>query len=66
MRNCYDLCFRAKLAISSGWHVMVSHRSGETEDSFIADFAAGLGCGQIKSGAPCRSERMCKYNQLLR
>ena len=45
---------------------MVSHRSGETEDSFIADLAVGLGCGQIKAGAPCRSERNAKYNQLIR
>ena len=66
MRKCISDGLRAKLALSSGWNVMVSHRSGETEDSFIADFAAGLGCGQIKSGAPCRSERMSKYNQLLR
>jgi enolase len=45
---------------------MVSHRSGETEDSFIADFVVGIGAGQIKAGAPCRSERLAKYNQLLR
>ena len=45
---------------------MVSHRSGETEDTFIADLSVALGCGQIKSGAPCRSERMAKYNRLLR
>lgn len=55
-----------KLAQSSGWGVMVSHRSGETEDSFIADLVVGLGTGQIKTGAPCRSERLAKYNQLLR
>ncbi len=45
---------------------MVSHRSGETTDSFIADLAVGLGAGQIKSGAPCRGERLAKYNQLIR
>ena len=45
---------------------MTSHRSGETEDSFIADLAVGLKTGQIKTGAPCRSERLAKYNQLLR
>ena len=45
---------------------MMSHRSGETEDTFIADLAVALGCGQIKSGAPARSERVAKYNQLLR
>merc|ERR1719265_739928 len=49
-----------------GWGVMVSHRSGETEDTFIADLVVGLRTGQIKSGAPCRSERLAKYNQLLR
>ncbi|MBU0461057.1 MAG: phosphopyruvate hydratase, partial [Nanoarchaeota archaeon] len=46
--------------------VMVSHRSGETCDTFIADLVVALGTGQIKSGAPCRSERLEKYNQLLR
>ncbi|KAG0589514.1 hypothetical protein KC19_1G025600 [Ceratodon purpureus] len=50
----------------AGWGVMTSHRSGETEDSFIADLAVGLSTGQIKTGAPCRSERLAKYNQLLR
>jgi len=56
----------AKLAQSQGWGVMVSHRSGETEDTFIADLVVGLSTGQIKTGAPCRSERLAKYNQLLR
>jgi enolase len=56
----------AKAAYSAGWIVMVSHRSGETEDTFIADLAVGLGCGHIKLGAPCRTERVAKYNQLLR
>jgi len=56
----------AQMALSNNWGVMVSHRSGETEDSFIADLVVGLGVGQIKSGAPCRSERLAKYNQLLR
>merc|ERR1712056_100750 len=50
----------------AGWGVMVSHRSGETEDSFIADLVVGARTGQIKTGAPCRSERLAKYNQLLR
>jgi enolase len=45
---------------------MISHRSGETEDTVIADLVVALGSGQIKSGAPCRSERVAKYNQLLR
>eukprot|EP00445_Apocalathium_hangoei_P039059 CAMPEP_0203963632 /NCGR_PEP_ID=MMETSP0359-20131031/93535_1 /ASSEMBLY_ACC=CAM_ASM_000338 /TAXON_ID=268821 /ORGANISM="Scrippsiella Hangoei, Strain SHTV-5" /LENGTH=498 /DNA_ID=CAMNT_0050899573 /DNA_START=64 /DNA_END=1560 /DNA_ORIENTATION=+ len=53
-------------SVAQGWGVMVSHRSGETEDTFIADLAVGLGSGQIKTGAPCRSERVAKYNQLLR
>ncbi len=56
----------AKLAFRNKWHVMVSHRSGETTSSFIADLAVGLGTGQIKAGAPCRGERLAKYNQLLR
>jgi len=55
-----------KLAKAEGWGTMVSHRSGETEDVFIADLVVGLGTGQIKTGAPCRSERTAKYNQLLR
>jgi len=53
-------------SVAEGWGVMVSHRSGETEDTFIADLVVGLGSGQIKTGAPCRSERVAKYNQLLR
>lgn len=56
----------AKMSQAAGWGVMVSHRSGETEDSFIADLVVGLCTGQIKTGAPCRSERLAKYNQLLR
>lgn len=56
-------CTKAQRA---GWGVMVSHRSGETEDCFIADLVVGLGTGQIKTGAPCRSERLAKYNQLMR
>eukprot|EP00249_Psilotum_nudum_P004729 c18235_g1_i1 orf=88-1515(+) len=55
-----------KIAKEANWGVMASHRSGETEDSFIADLAVGLATGQIKAGAPCRSERLAKYNQLLR
>ncbi|KAI8922055.1 enolase [Powellomyces hirtus] len=51
---------------AAGWGVMVSHRSGETEDTFIADLVVGINAGQIKTGAPCRSERLAKYNQLLR
>ncbi len=56
----------ANLTFKNGWCATVSHRSGETEDSFIADFAVGLDTGQIKTGAPARSERLCKYNQLIR
>jgi enolase 1/2/3 len=54
------------LAQSSGYRCMMSHRSGETEDTTIADLAVATGCGQIKSGAPARSDRVAKYNQLLR
>jgi len=54
-----------KIAQKSGFKVMISHRSGETEDDFIADLAVACGCGTIKSGAPCRSERTSKYNRLL-
>lgn len=54
------------MAKSAGWNVMVSHRSGETEDTFIADLVVGIDAGQVKSGAPCRSERVAKYNRLLR
>eukprot|EP00927_Polykrikos_kofoidii_P051403 TRINITY_DN451_c0_g3_i1.p1 TRINITY_DN451_c0_g3~~TRINITY_DN451_c0_g3_i1.p1 ORF type:complete len:285 (+),score=76.85 TRINITY_DN451_c0_g3_i1:77-856(+) len=54
------------LAQGANWGVMVSHRSGETEDNFIADMVVGLRAGQIKTGAPCRSERLSKYNQLIR
>lgn len=53
-------------AKQAGYRAVVSHRSGETEDSFIADLSVALNCGQIKTGAPCRSERTAKYNQLLR
>jgi len=55
-----------KLSKQNGWGVMTSHRSGETEDSYIADLAVGLCTGEIKTGAPCRGERTAKYNQLLR
>ncbi len=55
-----------RLAYQHKWKVMVSHRSGETEDTFIADLAVGIGCGMIKAGAPCRGERTAKYNRLLR
>jgi enolase len=48
-----------------GWAQMVSHRSGETEDTFIADLAVGAGCGQLKTGAPARGERVAKYNPLI-
>ena len=55
-----------KMAYDAGYTAVVSHRSGETEDASIADIAVGTNCGQIKSGAPCRTDRVCKYNQLLR
>jgi len=55
-----------RLATKNKWNTMVSHRSGETEDTYISDLATGLGTGQIKLGAPARGERTAKYNQLLR
>jgi len=55
-----------EMARRAGWGSMVSHRSGETVDSFIADLTVGLGTGHLKTGAPCRGERVEKYNQLLR
>ncbi|MCK5613920.1 phosphopyruvate hydratase, partial [Candidatus Pacearchaeota archaeon] len=61
-----EACNAAKIAFDNGYGVMVSHRSGETEDNFIADLAVGIHAGQIKSGAPARSDRTAKYNQLLR
>jgi enolase len=54
-----QLCRRA------GWAFVISHRSGETEDTFLADFAVAMGGGQIKTGSVCRSERIAKYNRLL-
>jgi len=55
-----------QLAHRNGYRCMMSHRSGETEDTTIADLAVATDCGQIKAGAPARSERVAKYNQLLR
>jgi len=55
-----------QMAHRAGWNAVISHRSGETEDTFIADLAVATGTGQIKTGSLCRSERVCKYNQLLR
>ena len=55
-----------EMAYRFGYRTIISHRSGETEDSFIADLAVACGSGQIKTGAPCRSDRNAKYNQLLR
>ncbi len=55
-----------RMAHDAGWTAIASHRSGETEDTFISDMAVALNCGQIKTGAPCRSDRVAKYNQLLR
>jgi len=56
----------ANIASENGYNVMASHRSGDTEDPFVADLAVAIGCGQIKTGAPARGERTAKYNQLLR
>jgi len=53
------------LCREAGWNYVISHRSGETEDAFLADFAVAMGGGQIKTGSACRSERICKYNRLL-
>jgi len=55
-----------RITQEAGWATVVSHRSGETEDSFIADLAVATGTGQIKTGAPARGERTAKYNRLLR
>jgi len=55
-----------EMAHHAGYRTMMSHRSGETEDTTIADLAVALNCGQIKTGAPARTERVAKYNQLLR
>ena len=55
-----------RLAWSVGYNTIISHRSGDTEDNFIADLAVGTGAGQIKTGSLCRSERISKYNQLMR
>ncbi len=55
-----------EMAQRAGWSAIISHRSGETEDTTIADLAVALNAGQIKTGAPCRSERLAKYNRLLR
>ena len=53
------------MAHKAGWTAVISHRSGETEDTTIADLTVGAGCGQIKTGSLCRSDRICKYNRLL-
>jgi enolase len=55
-----------EMARKAGWGAMVSHRSGETVDSFLADFTVAMGTGHLKTGAPCRGERVEKYNQLMR
>jgi enolase len=55
-----------EMAYKAGWGAMVSHRSGETVDSFIADFTVAMRTGHLKTGAPCRGERVEKYNQLMR
>lgn len=65
MNQFTDLVYSANLAFSLGWSVFVSHRSGETTDDFIADLTVGLGTGHLKSGAPCRGERIVKYNRLM-
>ena len=54
------------MATRHGYNSVISHRSGETEDTFIADLSVAVGCGQIKTGSASRTDRICKYNQLLR
>jgi enolase len=61
-----ETCATIGLARGAGWGINVSHRSGETVDSFIADFTVATSAGKLKTGAPCRGERVEKYNQLLR
>ena len=61
----FFLPHRAKEAYSAGWSVFVSHRSGETTDDFIADLTVGLRTGHLKASAPCRGERVAKYNRLM-
>jgi enolase len=56
----------AKVATDNGYRTLISHRSGDTVDHFIADLAVAVSSGQIKSGAPCRAERVAKYNRLIR
>lgn len=63
LSECLQAC---RLAQQSGWGTILSHRSGETEDTTIADLAVAFNAGQIKTGAPCRAERTAKYNRLLR
>ena len=63
LTEAFDAIEKAK---TNGYRTIISHRSGETQDSFIADIAVAFNAGQIKTGAPCRGERVEKYNQLLR
>ncbi|KAF9056053.1 Enolase, C-terminal TIM barrel domain-containing protein [Panaeolus papilionaceus] len=65
-KNVSESIAATKLARSNGWAVMISHLSGETDSSFIADLVVGLGVCEIKSGAPAPGERLAKYNALLR
>ena len=65
-KGYYYVVDAVEMAQNAGYRAVISHRSGETEDAFIADLAVATGAGQIKTGAPSRSERVAKYNQLLR
>ena len=65
-KGYYYVVDAVEMAQNAGYRAVISHRSGETEDAFIADLAVATGAGQIKTGAPCRSERNAKYNELLR
>ena len=65
-KGYYYVVDAVEMAQNAGYRAVISHRSGETEDAFIADLAVATGAGQIKTGAPCRSDRNARYNQLLR
>ena len=64
--SAYAFYYAVDMAKKAGYTAVISHRSGETEDSFLADVAVATNAGQLKTGAPARSERLAKYNQLLR
>ena len=65
IRDSYETFKSINTSVKNSYTTVISHRSGETEDTFIADLAVGVGSGQIKTGAPSRSDRVAKYNRLL-